>query len=224
MKNTLKLILDAIRINTEKILAKIPRKLSELEIDTELGVKSWNDLEDKPFYDSRKTVIKTKEIPINFTFDGNIEGKEIIDLGLGNGTYYVKLSDIPLTVDQMIGSNVSFFQGEESNFVFTEELIGQVSEAFISAMDRMVISVLQDYADLDGLILPKGFWGPCIPSELYISSFTNTKPIIVTTETIEGELKKIDPKFIPYGTPDWNQDDETAEGYIKLVRYCKLRS
>ena len=49
MKNTLKTILQGVRLAIDKAVAKIPKKLSQLEIDVELGAQSWNDLEDRPF-------------------------------------------------------------------------------------------------------------------------------------------------------------------------------
>ena len=153
-------------------------------------------IQNRPFYDNRKIVIGEKEVPINFTFDGNIEDKEVIDLG-GND-YLVKMSDIPLTRDYLIGSNViGMYYEEQENYDITEDDIDEETESYIIAFNGNFISVFQDNTEINGYTLSKGFWCWCNLEYYYYASFTNTKSITVIGEIIEGDLKKIDEKYLP---------------------------
>ena len=79
MKNILKLIIDAIKIAMDKIIAKIPKKLSDIEIDVELGVKNWDDLEGKPFDEVDSEISEESENPVQ-----NKVVKKYIDTSLSD--------------------------------------------------------------------------------------------------------------------------------------------
>lgn len=107
MKNTLKLIFDAVRIAIDKVVDKIPTKLSELEADVELGIKSWDDLEDKPFYESRYNITtEEKTVQGEIIAYGMMKVADIIDFDLNKIKFMsLKINDeinivnAPLSID-----------------------------------------------------------------------------------------------------------------------------
>lgn len=161
----------------------IPKKVSDLEIDTELGVKSWNDLEDKPFYDTRKTTQNTQTISL--TFDGSLDGKEYIEIA--EGVYSVKISDTPLTLEQIIGGTSTLSNGD--SWKETKDYVWIEGNNIIFGDDYMC-SVLKEEFEYS-----VGVWFICLPDyNEYPVSFKNT----ITTTTEFGQLQQIDTKYLPY--------------------------
>lgn len=64
----------------------------------------WDDISDAPFYD------KSTSEPLNITFDGDITGKEVVNIG----AKYVKISDSFLSSDALIGSTVTIGNNDDS--------------------------------------------------------------------------------------------------------------
>lgn len=187
-----------------------------------IHIPDWNQndpsgdefIKNKTHYDSRKTIVETKEEIISLTFDGNLEGREYIDEG--NGYYTVKISDTPLTKEQALGASCECMTSDgidNGGGIITEEMINDQGDFLVIA--DYILSVFIDY--VGGMPYTKGTWfgyGTVAGHRNgYVSSFTKTTTI--TETTVEGELKKLDKKFVPYSTPDWNQNDETAEDFIK---------
>lgn len=86
------------RIATEEYVNNnLPQKLSDLEIDVELGIKSWDDLEDKPF--------ETK-----YEFISLIETQEVICSNTEGVCCYYNTSSIVLEKTyKVVWDNVSYF-------------------------------------------------------------------------------------------------------------------
>lgn len=75
-------------ISEAEVDSKIPKKISELEIDRELGVKNWNKLEDRPFYKI--------ENPNKILINGNFTAETILFNG-NNFTAVALSTDLSLT-------------------------------------------------------------------------------------------------------------------------------
>ena len=141
----------------------------------------WDDLEDAICYD------RSKSEPLNLVFDGNLDNYE--NFGVEN-IYYVKMSDVVLSLDQIIGSTVIFDggAGEETLVITSDHVIEMMPNAYI--VENALISTSVEISDGDMTITP-GIWFSYIPDTLIVKSFSNPNVMIVT-----GEIKKIDNKFI----------------------------
>lgn len=148
------------------------------------GTSNWDELENKPFFDTREYG------DIKLTFDGDITGKEIIEVE--PGVYLVKISDKIPTYEEIIGSVISIIQnGENMTLEVSEEymldLFGALSVGeflFVSESDKIV----------NGLQFSKGVWfawmGENNTPTAYVSEFS-------WYGTVEGELKPVEEKYIP---------------------------
>lgn len=143
------------------------------------GVSSWNDLEDRPFYDETYTGTMT------FQYNGDPTGKITIDLG-DKGTW-VKISDWTTEPNELIGAIGTF--GEET-ITITEEMItdmrGQGAPIVIIA-ERLAI--IYSPFSVEGVVVSE--------SGTYISD-TITEASITFTGTAT-RVKKLDPKYLPSG-------------------------
>lgn len=156
------------------------------------GASSYNDLEDKPFYEE-KVIVKD---PLNITWDGNTEGLVQVE-----GAPMYKVSDLVFT-DEEIKLMSMTVSGDPS-----ATLIGDIWDEYmgrgIIATDDVTTIMIVVFVRKAGAILVEGENSITFPEAgvysmstggLYLSSLTTTEPIV---ERIETEVKKLDPKFLP---------------------------
>lgn len=165
------------------------------------GVSSWNDLTDKPFYET------VTEALLNITFDGDLTGKETVDV---NGTTAVKLSDEILTVNQLIGGTVSMrYGGEDIESQLTSDNVIDGATMGVSGIILVAECVIIAYGDTSsmGVSLSTGVWFMYSDDTSYAKSLSI--PMFEQTE-----IKKIDPKF--YEQPCYD-DTETFEKDVTVI-------
>lgn len=151
------------------------------------GVKSWNDLEDKPFGD----------FPIT-TNTINWNGKS--DIVVDDLLYYV--SEFSPTAEQLVGCSVVDENGDA--FVVTAEVVMPMVENLLMVMlsDTLFFVVTSaDNVSADGLELPKKgiYFTSTIKSATFLEPFE-------VTETVA-----IDPKYVPAELPEITA--HTLNGY-----------
>lgn len=133
------------------------------------------------------------------TWDGDMTGKEYIEMPTENGTIYVvHVSDaIPTLADISNGGSVILHSIEGEQLVnFTSEEANQLVQDMGTTLvgnDGLFFIVKEDNTDLDGLVFPKkGFYIIYVDS-IYMSSLTiNNYTGFETTG-----VKTIDPKYLP---------------------------
>lgn len=157
--------------------------------DTLKGATSWNDLEDKPFYEETKVVNE----PLNITWDGNKEGL------LCAADLYYKVSDLILTEEQLI--NATFRRSYGDSFTVNEWCHLGPDDAILSTGEEGpdIVIVNSPNADWAGWVFPEtGIYFQYWPygGTFYIESFTTAGPIEYSKTTV----KKLDPKFLPDNT------------------------
>lgn len=157
-------------------------------------------IKNRPFYDTRSVVDTT------ITFDGNMDGKEAVNMG--DPFYLVKVSDKIINSSEMIGGTMSIFsEGNIESYEIEDYMI--FSQYPLDVIDECIFICHEETAMNDTTTLTPGIWFMCINvdgiSGVYVSSMSN--------QLVEGELKTIDPKYIT--TPDWNKNDANEAGYIK---------
>ena len=155
------------------------------------GVSSWNDLTDKPFYETT-----TGEDII--TWDGNKTGLPNV-----SGMFYLKSSVVPTIEDLANGGTLVYQGGTET---FTSDGISNITDTLlmikVGSNSRAVIATCDNAVAANGSIIPdKGVYllhsGA---STQYVSSFA-----INGFSFKETEIKTIDPKFLPpVGVSSWN--------------------
>lgn len=170
MKNALKLIIEAICIAMDKVIDKIPNKLSDLEIDTELGAKSWNDLEDRPFYEETTRTNIVPETSIVLEEDNGYIGNLQSSLRLEAGKEYI------ITID-----------GTQYN------AIGKFHEEFGIPYIGNIAAIGEEDTGESFLIMPMN--SPT-DTELGIKVNSDIVEHTVSIDLIESKLKQIDPKYI----------------------------
>ncbi len=165
-------------------------KLSEITPNG--GVTSWNDLTDKPFYD---------ESTVLYEWDGNTEGLESVTDEYGMTSY--KISDTPLTLEQIVGSEFEMVVGGEINAgVITDdmqELIVAEDGSYIVFL--LLTSVLVE-KEIDGATYSVGTWASTIDG-MYVSSLS------------KDVVKQLDPKFVDGYTKE--QIDTMFGNYVTEV-------
>lgn len=140
------------------------------------------------FYDTRYT--EEIDNSFNYTFDGNLEGREYIEF-VPNEVYCVKMSDTPITKEQLIGCVV---KKSTSDFTLTiDENFDIVDNGTYLDLRGCGYSVFEEYTIMDK-ILDRGYWIDYIASlQDYVESISKTD-----IQTVEhGELKQLDEKYIP---------------------------
>lgn len=171
-------------------------KLSEITSNSG-GVSSWNDLTDKPFYD---------ESTVLFEWDGNTEGLDSVDFGTVSpeleGMIVYKVSDTPLTYDELLGSiGIGIVDGQVTPLEITEEQL--TVNGNIISISGFVLSVLED-TEQNGLMLTRGIWQIShIESGVYISKIS------------KGVVKQLDSKFVDAYTKE--QIDTMFGNYVTEV-------
>lgn len=98
---------------------------------------SWNDLADKPFYS--ELVEGAPE------FNGDLTDKEYIDVG--DGILTVKMSDTPLTMEQLLGSTV-VVKLNGSDFGVDEDTIVE----FVATEENIMMQQLDESSYMLGII------------------------------------------------------------------------
>lgn len=171
-------------------------KLSELTFNSG-GVSSWNDLTDKPFYD---------ESTMLFEWDGDTEGLDSVDYGTVSpelaGMIMYKVSDTPLTYDELLGSmGIGIMGGQVIPLEITEEQL--MVNGNIISIGGLIISVLED-TEQDGLMFTRGLWHlPPIDIGGYV------------TEINKSDVKQLDSKFVDAYTKE--QIDTMFGNYVTEV-------
>ena len=152
-------------------------------------VISWNDLTDKPFGDETFGPV---------TFDGNTEGKDIIQLARTN---YIKISDEFLPSDQAMGAAVTF----------TNKNDGTVESDTITTMHPA--SDIFGFQDTQSYVAYCNFSGTVAPAIIGINSdeeyggYAITKGVYINVRvknsyyvseiTSPSVIKTLDEKYIP---------------------------
>lgn len=144
---------------------------------------SWNDLTDKPF----GTEIGTTKI----TWDGDTTGLSPAQ------NYFYKVSDTPLTKEQLLGGTCSVeMNGQVSTIDITEDAIGEmgtfaVRVDWLEYEQDIVMSVMSDANPLGYTV---GLWFLCMSDGVsaHVSELTYTAEVV----------KPIDPKYIVLTSPN----------------------
>lgn len=150
------------------------------------GASSWNDLEDKPFYEETVTNV----IPgLNITWDGNTSGLPSATMGR---TILYRVSELTPTLEQLQTATVVF-----KDTTGGEDVVRQLSDATIAAHNEQGLLlkstdyIAVQYIEVDstppGLYFPVGMGGM-----IYCSSITAPE----FSETI-SEVKTIESKYLP---------------------------
>lgn len=133
------------------------------------------------------------------TFDGNINGREVYNLG---GMGFVKVSEQSLTTDDLVNATiVGNLGGEIQELTITSDMIAAINGvAYVQYGDAML--VLYVSPENDTLDMTPGVYFLNVPGEGYAMSLSClTEPIVKET------IHKIDPKFLPSTLPDVTTDD-----------------
>lgn len=203
MKNHFKIIADTIHLAMDSIVSKIPKKLSELEIDTELGAKSWNDLEGRPFYErDNKTNIYLDEQ----NFDGFVDW---------SGGLYAKF-DVELSLNSAIERGKTYtinWDGVEyiSELKETENGLYLGFNAYGSIHDDYPFGIWFSMSNASN-----NYNASIIINSIYTTSTESSHTISI----YEGglELKKLDAKFLPDTVlyqGDWDEKNPDSVNYIR---------
>ena len=151
------------------------------------GVPSWNDLTDKPF----------GEEPINPYFDGDITGRETVQVG--DGVRLVKMSDSVISEADCIGAELIVdLDGEQQTIPVTEDIIFDLAEMIgVSGfcISELFVTVVTEPGSISGIAFDKGTY--------YLYSVSNdmagyTKYFSALSGTV---VKKMDPKYLPEHLP-----------------------
>lgn len=158
---------------------------------------SYNDLTDKPFYEETKVVNE----PLNITWDGNTEGRVVIDAE-GNGEFlFCKVSDLILTDDQIkkcwirrVGRGTL----REAFPIVGEEWDNSVANGAVTehvVYVRGVVFVRQAEAILNNIVFPEvGIYFESIPNDKdYTHDLYSEEPI----EHLKTVVHRLDKKYLP---------------------------
>lgn len=157
------------------------------------GASSWNDLEDKPFYEETVTTVTPG---LNITWDGNTSGLAMFTVGREK-LYHV--SDLTPALEQLqtaeiIWSNINtgepngdIWYGSEYTVIENTEQVLTLSKGGARGAGAIGVVYNESYGYPTGMYLPF-FFGDV----LFVSSLTS--PDVVDTST---ELKKLDKKYLP---------------------------
>lgn len=153
------------------------------------GVRSWNELEDKPFGEEKAFE------PI--VWDGNTEGLESV---VYDEVTFYKVSDEPIADPTDIKTFLlSDGAGTSAN---DPVAVGVTSQPFGFVVRASLISVTED-TDLDGGILAKGLWFSKI-----INGSTSPNGLFTAGVNPKTTIKPLDEKYLPEdisgGVKSWN--------------------
>ena len=152
------------------------------------GVSSWNDLTDRPFGE--------ETITIDPTFDGDITGRETVQMG--SDIYGVKVTPQYVPVEEMIGATMVInMGGAEQPVPLTAEnaydgnLVFGLTGAVVLMSGNPIVFSVPEETTLQGITLTAGTWFMCMPGQMYVKSLSCLSP---------GEyevVNKIDKKYLP---------------------------
>ena len=131
------------------------------------------------------------------TFDGNIEGREVLDLG--EGMYFVKVSDAFVEGAELNGGTLTLVRlGEDASnetIVITEDMIMDVSSTFgfPAYVVGEFIYIMSQALTQDGMTLGKGIHFMCAPDEFYVSELKAPSAVIVSP----GIVQTLDSRCLP---------------------------
>jgi hypothetical protein len=151
---------------------------------------SFNDLEDKPFYEETTTVQSD-----TLTWDGNTEGLLAVDTGMG--VVFYRVSDATISIDDFAnGASYTVSNGTSGSTTYEEMLqYGVFENIILVANCGAFVEVDNCKFEQMNLTFPKaGFYimaaGNDYLTSLTIPGYTG----FVTTETV---VKTLDSKFLP---------------------------
>ena len=154
----------------------------------------WNASEGEPGHVLNRTHYEEGSLTDTLTFDGNPEGKEIIDMG--TGFLLLKLSDTGVESSELIGGMVTalYDNGEIEQVAISERSITDMAQ-FIGSPAYSVspaLYVILEDATGNGMTLPKGIYNMYAPDEFYAIE-------VKAPSAVFGEvtIKTLDPKFLP---------------------------
>ena len=169
---------------------------SQAYVDERSGVSSWNDLEDRPFYEENvQTIIE---------WDGSTDGKDSVSPT--DGLTLVKVHDL-IDATDLIGATLYLSDG--STIVLTSDNIAYETNMYV-IMDPSSYAVYLygvQALSVSGITFPSiGLYAAV--GDVYFTKLALGEVIIHT----------IDEKFLPdsiIAQSDWDQTDETALDFIK---------
>ena len=152
------------------------------------GARSWHDLKDRPFYD---------ESVVYYEY---VDGYTPLDSFEEEGMFMYKVSDTPLTLDELVGTTIGMVSDGEEILIETTENDWTAYNDVVAHNDLPVFSALNDTEE-SGLTLTRGLWVLYGESQ-YIS------------KAYKASTKKLDAKFLPDGVPYSARKTETFLGEI----------
>ena len=199
---------------TEKVLRK--RHIRECG-EGGVGVSSWNDLSDKPFWENQILIEKPSDVS-NCTF---INSQPLEALG-GMPFTFIKVSDNYFaTSEETYGALLKVDNdGHTLEFTIAENHITDLGNGFgVLVMENGFYPLMMSVSSVGTSILPT----TDIFDEDMIFNVAETGLYFLYIEGLgevssytKDELKKIDKIFLPDNIQaDWSQNDETALDYIK---------
>lgn len=173
------LYIESTTDETDFVVTIIGKRVTIKTID-EKFLPAWDDLKNKPFGETPPL--------FDITWDGNMEGHEVVDMGDGN--YYVKVSDEVFTKEQLLNSTT--FNSNSYEVINTEENIS-IDEEFgaIFLNGGMVIFSAENFNTVAGL--PEGTFS----NGVWLYNSTGEEPFYVNRLVAATTIKTIDEKYIP---------------------------
>lgn len=151
-------------------------------------------VKNKPFYDTREYS------GIDITFDGDLTGKEYVD---GGSMCLVKISNQPISKEEISGATIySFFEGQVQTHQVNPDML-MVDESGNITCNVIPFIIMQNSGELNGVSLTAGVWVGCFLTDGSLVGYISK---ISKTTLVGGELKKIEPKYIP--EPEYDLDIE----------------
>lgn len=178
-----------------------------------IGSADWNAAEGQPGHVLNRTHW-VETVTVDPTFDGDMTGKESVQIDADPVAYAVKVSSDVVSVVELIGAtiDVKSTSGDYTISVTSEiamdaqNVFGVSGAVVLQGGTPAVISLTED-CEIQGFSLTSGTWFMCVPGVLYIASLSCLK---------SGEVEivhKLPEKFLPMdeiaahvrGTlPTWN--------------------
>ena len=159
------------------------------------------------------------------TFDGNIEGKNAVELG--DGMYFVPVSSEYVESAELIGGSVAVVSLSDDvpggTLSITEEIIQDMSETFgvpaYSISD--LVAVLSQDVSMDGITVPKGVVFLCQPGVVYVSELKAPSAVFGGGVTVH----KLDPRCLPDNifTVTADIDTMTADAGSEQIRMAMMQ-
>lgn len=169
----------------------------------------------------------------DLTYDGDMTGHEIIGADVddnGEGTYLVKVSDTPMTYDELIGLTVVFHSydeeegDQEDEIVITADALEDLTEYAPVVACEAFYSVLED-TDLDGMAISAGIWFlqayyPSDGSNMYCASLLGGGTTIhkldnkfIDAEWMATGVLKINSTIVAEAEYEFTTQPEMVEGF-----------